>query len=394
MFKRDLYIDQLHELSTYFPVLILVGARQVGKTTLAQNYAKSLGKEYLYLDMERPSDYEKMNNAEAFLTENADKTIVIDEVQVRPELFSLIRVLVDEDNRPCRFILIGSASTDIVKGISETLAGRSYQIEINPLSYIEINDEIPFEKHFFYGGFPKALLSPSAKMTNLWLNGFIKTYLERDLPMLGLSASPQTIGKLWKMVAWHNGNLTNYTAIGNALGLTYHTISKYLDFMEGAFLLMQMQPYIPNSTKKLIKAPKIYIRDNGVLHSLLEVRDYEQLQGHIALGASWETYVISQIKSQLTQEYELMFYRTHAGAEIDLIIALAGKAICTVEIKYGLTPKLSRGYYSALEDIKVEHNYVIIPKNEDYSIGSKSRVCGLRIFIEKYLPIVKTLSPA
>ena len=388
MLYREKNIAGLTELATFFPVVVLVGPRQVGKTTLAKLYAEANKQDYIYLDMERPSDEDKLKDAERYLTENAEKVFIIDEVQRKPSLFSLLRSLVDENPRPGRFILLGSASPHIIKGISETLAGRSYLMELHPFSLAELKDTIPFEKHFFYGGFPKAVLTTSPRMASLWIKGFIQTYLERDLPLLDMPATPALMRRLWSMLAHQNGQLTNYTAIGNALGLSYNTIKRYLDFMEGAFLITQLQPFIPNSSKKLVKAPKVYIRDTGILHSLIDVKDYDQLQGHIALGGSWETYVLAQLRASLSDQYSFYFYRTHAGAEIDVVITKAEIAVATVEIKYSTSPSISRGYYSALEDIGVEKNYVIVPGTADYPINEKARIIGIYPFIEKYIHLI------
>lgn len=386
MLSREYFIEELTELASFFPVVVLVGPRQVGKTTLAKLYAASNNKEYIYLDMERPSDEDKLKDAERYLTENSNKLIIIDEVQRKPELFSLLRSLVDDNPSAGRFILLGSASPHIIKGISETLAGRSYLMELYPFSLSELKDIVPFENQFFYGGFPKAVLTSSPKMATLWLKGFIQTYLERDLPMLDMPATPAMMRRLWSMIAHQNGQLTNYSAIGNALGLSYNTIKKYLDFMEGAFLITQLQSFTPNSSKKLVKSPKVYIRDTGILHTLIDIKNYDQLQGHIALGGAWETYILAQLRSGLSDEYSLYFYRTHAGAEIDVIITKSEIAIATVEIKYSTNPSLSRGYYSALDDIGVDKNYIIVPGNADYPIHEKARIIGVQTFITKYLP--------
>ena len=388
MLDRDKFITELTELASFFPVVVIVGPRQVGKTTLAKLYADTTNQSYIYLDMERPSDEDKLKDAERYLTENSDKIFIIDEVQRKPALFSLLRSLVDENPKAGRFILLGSASPHIIKGISETLAGRSYLMELYPFSLAELQDTVPFEKQFFYGGFPKAVLTASPRMATLWLKGFIQTYLERDLPLLEMPAAPPLLRRLWSMLAHQNGQLTNYTAIGNALGLSYNTIKRYLDFMEGAFLITQLQPFTPNSSKKLVKAPKVYIRDTGILHSLIEVRDYDQLQGHIALGGSWETYVLAQLRSGLSDQHSLYFYRTHAGAEIDVVITKAELPVATVEIKYSTTPSLSRGYYSALEDIGAAQNFVIVPGRTDYPINDKSRIVGIYTFIEKYIGLI------
>lgn len=385
MIKRIKLIANITELASFFPVVVLVGPRQVGKTTLAKLYAESTNQSFIYLDMERPSDEDKLKDPERYITENADKIFIIDEIQRKPTLFTLLRSLVDENPKAGRFILLGSASPHIIKGISETLAGRSYLMELYPFSLAELQDTVPFERQFFYGGFPKAVLTSSSRLATLWLKGFIQTYLERDLPILEMPAPPTLVRRLWSMLAHQNGQLTNYTAIGNALGLSYNTIKRYLDFMEGAFLITQLQPFTPNSSKKLVKAPKVYIRDTGILHSLIEVKDYDQLQGHIALGCSWETYVLAQLRSGLSDQHSLYFYRTHAGAEIDVVITKAELAVATVEIKYSTTPSLSRGYYSAIEDIGVEANFVVVPGFADYPIHEKSRIVGIHPFIEKYI---------
>lgn len=375
---------QLKLLIEEFPVVGILGPRQCGKTTIAKELVKNL--DFIYIDLELPSDQRKLEDAEFFLQVNSHKCIIIDEIQLKPELFSILRALVDQDRRSARFIILGSASPDLIRKTSESLAGRVTYVELGPFNTAELEGLITTEKHHFFGGFPLAALSKTNDSAKRWIESFIATYIERDLPILGISAKPKTIRKLWEMLAWQNGGIINYSALASSLGVSNHTVTGYIDFLEGAFLINRLQPYHFNINKRLIKAPKIYLRDTGILHNLLRIEDFNQLIGSHFAGASWETFCLEQIQSLKKSDIELCFYRTHVGAEIDLVFVKGLKPIAAVEIKFSLTPELSKGFYISIDDLKTQQNFVITPGNYDYKNAKGIITCGLDIFIQKYLP--------
>lgn len=373
-------------LTEQFPVTALLGPRQVGKTTLAMQIAGRMKKEVVRFDLEKPSDYDKMNNAEMLLEGLKDKCVILDEIQVRPELFTLLRPLVDEQRVPQRFILLGSASPSIVKGVSESLAGRVAYYELMPFALPEIMKKVSLKTHHLRGGFPGSVLAGSESESQTWLDNFIRSYTETDLQKMGISASPVTSRRLWEMLAWQNGNLLNYSALGSSLGITYHTVKNYIDYFEGAFLVSRLLPFHYNIKKRLVKSPKIYINDTGVLHRLLRLHDHSQLQGSPMAGASWEAYVLAQLRALKPSNIDLFFFRTQAGAEIDVVFVKGLKPVATAEIKYSISPEITQGMLSGINDLKTSDNFVILPSAEDYPIRKNIIACGLTVFLKKYLP--------
>ncbi|MEM8901822.1 MAG: ATP-binding protein [Bacteroidota bacterium] len=385
MLSRSITSSVLENL-TYFPIVGIIGPRQVGKTTLAKSIREQLSIPTIYLDLELDSDLRKLENAETYLTLHQDKCVIIDEIQRMPELFALLRALVDQDRRPARFIILGSASPGLIRQSSETLAGRIAYAELSPFSLLEVSKEVNLRTHWLRGGFPNALLAPKAEFTWTWLNNFIRTFLERDLRELGYDIPSRALRRLLSMLAHINGNLLNISQLARSLGLSASTISRYLDLLEGSFIIHRLQPYYTNIGKRLVKSPKIYIRDTGILHYLLQIQDEEQLLGHIAYGASWEAYVVEQIKRSLPESSEMYFYRTHAGAETDLLLILpTGKKIA-VEVKSSNAPKITKGFYQSMEDIKADKGYIIIPEGESYPKSEEIKVVSLSDFLTKDLP--------
>lgn len=369
-----------------FPVVAIVGPRQAGKTTLVKELIPGINRDILYLDLERPSDLSKLDNPELYLTSHNDKCIILDEIQNKPGLFPLIRSLVDEQKNVCSFIILGSASPELLKQSSESLAGRIGYLELGPLSLTELLEIYDREKHLFSGGFPLSYLARDYSASTIWLENFIKTYLERDLPMLGLKANPVLIRRLWEMLAWQTGGLINQNALSKSLGVSNHTINNYIGYLEGAFLVIRVLPFTINLKKRMVKTPKIYIRDTGILTNLLRIVDYDQLMGNPLLGNIWETYVVNQILLVKNDNLNLYFYRTHAGSEIDLVFSKGLKPTCSVEIKFSSTPKLTKGFLMGINTLQTKKNYIVIPNNEDYVIGNNVRVVGLKQFITKILP--------
>jgi len=384
MIKRN-SAGRLLETLSFFPVAGIIGPRQVGKTTLAMYLQKQLDKESVYLDIENPEDQAKLTDPVLFMERNLDKCVILDEIQRMPQLFPVLRSMVDKHRVNARFIILGSASPDLIRDSSESLAGRIAYEELTPFLLNEIRDQYELHHHWFAGGFPDALLAPSDSLRKKWLSNFILTYLERDLPLLGLNVPGNTLRRLWTMIAHMHGNVLNLNSLGRSLEISSTTIKKYLDFLENAFLIRQLFPYAVNVKKRLVKSPKIYIRDSGILHHLLGIPGFNVLESNPVLGHSWEGYVIEQITGNMDPDMNCFFYRTHEGAECDLVLVKGGQARAAIEIKYTSSPKISRGLTMAFRDINAVSNFIITPRTDDYLIHRSVRVCKLSDFLNKYL---------
>jgi predicted AAA+ superfamily ATPase len=358
----------INRLSEQFPAVAIVGPRQVGKTSLAKNLAAQWPQPTIYLDLENPADLNKLSDPGLFLEPLQDKTVILDEVQRAPALFPILRGLIDRHRVPGRFILLGSASPDLIRDASESLAGRIAYFELTPMSYPEIAHLTDYRTHWLRGGFPGSLLVPDEASSSTWRDNFIQTYLERDLPMLGLSANPLLTRRLWTMLAHWNGNLLNYEKLANSLGVTAPTVRRYIDFFESAYLVRRIQPWHVNISKRLVKSPKVYIRDTGVLHALLAINTFEELQGNPVVGSSWEAYILQEIASMLPPRYEMCFYRTQDGTEADLVLVKAGVPDVLVEIKYSSTPRVTKSMYVAASDLKTRRNIIVAPVSESYPL--------------------------
>lgn len=376
------------KLLDFFPVLGITGPRQVGKTTLVKELQKYLQKETIYIDLESSADAALMEEAELFLLEQTDKCVIIDEVQRKRSLFPLLRSLIDKNRKPGRFIILGSASPDLIRDSSESLAGRITYLDLMPFSLTEIPSDITFNKHWLTGGFPDALLSSTDYYSNKWHESFIKTYIERDLPMLGFQSDPIKIERIIKIVASLHGQLLNYSTIAKAVDFSVFNVRRIINILEHAYMLITLPPYFINTKKRLVKSPKIYIRDSGILHYLSNINSFNQLLSNSLLGTSWEGYVIEQIRNNLDSQFQLSYYRTQDQSEIDLIIEKGNSIIYCIEIKYSATPKLTRGNTIALNNINCKSNFIITPNSEDYPFKNNIRVCSLSIFLKKYLPIL------
>lgn len=376
------YTDEIIKLSNYFPAVGVIGARQVGKTTITKLLENKLLKPIHRIDLELSSDINKLENAELYLSRLSDKCVIIDEIQHKPELFPLLRALIDRSNESCQFIITGSASPDLLRQSSESLAGRITYVEINPFSLDEIPEKTGIEKHWLTGGFPRALFAPDTKLSYAWIDSFVKSYIERDLRLLGLPAEPIFLRRLWTMLAHINGNILNYSILSSSLGVAVNTVKNYIDFFEQAFLVKRLYPYHSNIKKRIVKSPKLYINDTGIIHFLLGINSIDDLFGNPALGSSWETYCIIQVLNILSGNYQAHFFRTHDGSECDLVLSKSNKAIYAIEIKYSLSPKLTRGNTVAFQKIEAEKNYVIIPKGESYPIKENIEAIGIKEFID------------
>ena len=377
--------ERLLETLSFFPIAGIIGPRQVGKTTLANYLKDHLNKESVYLDIENPEDQAKLTDPVLFMERNINKCLILDEIQRMPHLFPVLRSMVDKHRVNARFIILGSASPDLIRDSSESLAGRIAYEELTPFLLNEIVKQYDLDHHWLSGGFPDAFLAPSESLRKKWLSNFILTYLERDLPILGLNVAGNTLRRLWTMIAHIHGNVLNMNSLGRSLEISSTTIKKYLDFLENAFLIRQLYPYAINVKKRLVKSPKIYIRDSGILHHLLAIHSFDTLESNPILGHSWEGYVIEQISGNLDAGTECYFYRTHEGAECDLVLLRSGQPIGAIEIKYTSSPKINRGLTQAFKDINAAANFIITPRTDDYLIHRSIRVCSLPQFLNSYL---------
>jgi uncharacterized protein len=378
-------VENMH----YFPVIGIIGPRQVGKTTLARKLQQELPKPSIYLDLELEEDIIRLQNAQNYLQLHQDKCVVIDEIQLMPRLFPLLRALTDQKREPARFMILGSASPVIIRQSSETLAGRIAYYELMPLSLSEVQPHaFSMETHWFRGGFPQALLAPNDELARNWLRFFTNTFMEKDLKSLGYEISFQTMSKLYRMVAHVHGQIQNASSLAQALGVSPATVGKYLDLLEGGFLLQRLEPYFINLGKRLVKSPKIYIRDTGILHYLAAIPNFESLQGNQLIGASWEGYVIEQIRRALNDAWQFYYYRTVAGAEADLVLISPHGTMTCVEIKYSTAPAVARGFYQSMEDLKPKHQYVIVPKGTPYFLRDQLKVVSLSDFLNTELALI------
>jgi predicted AAA+ superfamily ATPase len=384
------YLDRLAENQILrdlqqFPVVGIVGSRQVGKTTLAKMLMSKLDKKMYYLDLELQEDLTKLENAEFYFNTHREDCIILDEIQNLPELFPVIRGLVDQYRIPGRYIILGSASPNLIRKSSDSLAGRIAYTQLHPLNIMEMGEQFSMETHWFSGGFPDSVLSKDIQASRNWLRNFVQTYTDKDLPLLGMPAVPMVIRRFLTMLANYQGGIWNASNFAKSMGLTYHTMNRYLDFLEESFLVTRLDPYSHNIKKRLVKSPKVYIRDSGVLHFLTSVNNFEQLQGNVIIGNSWEGYVIEQIRELIHPDIDLYYYRTHNGAECDLVLVKGLQPISAIEIKYTSAPKIPKGFSIAIEDLKTHDNYIITPYSDSYMKSENLRVCSLIEYLDKYI---------
>ncbi len=383
MIKR---LSNLSLLLKEFPVVVITGPRQVGKTTLARQAAAQKRKPVIYLDMELESDRRKLFDMESFFSSHRDKLVVIDEAQLMPVIFSALRPEVDALRKPGRFLLTGSADPAMIKAVAESLAGRVAYMELTPFMLNEVMPSYTMQRHWFRGGYPNAFLAKTDEAFHRWMENYIETFIQRDLRVLfGSGLSPVVTRNIWSMIAHHNGGILNAENFSRALGITGPTVKRYLQFLEAAFLIRQVPPWFANSGKRLVKAPKLFIRDSGVLHHLTHISSANSLAGNLVIGSSWEGYVTEEIIRHLPSGMNAFFYRTHNGAEIDLVVVKNNKPLYAIEIKNSKAPALSDGFYHALADIKTSKNYLIYTGEDEYVTQHKVIVCGLKEFIKKHL---------
>ena len=379
--------DELTLLLGTFPAVALLGPRQVGKTTLARELLKNSLKEVIYFDLENDNDISRIQNAAYLFERYQNACIVLDEVQRVPDLFRQLRPIIDQYRSVGRFVLAGSASPALVKGVLESLAGRIAFAEMSPINLLEaIDSGIGQEQHWFRGGFPTALTSATDQQFSLWAENFIRAYIERDLSLLfGVNLSEVLIRNFWFMLAANTGSIWTAENYSRALGVSSTTIKRYLDFMEGAFMIRQLPAWFVNVNKRVVKAPKVYIRDSGLLHQLNRIKSSAELPLSLIVGASWEGYVIEQIYQLKPRHLDMFYYRTQHGAECDLILVDGIKPVAAVEIKYANIPSLSKGFYNVLDDLNINKAYVITPGENHYALDQKTTVSGLQFFLTNIL---------
>ena len=368
MIPRPFYMDRLNNAVRRSPVTALLGPRQCGKTTLARMFGQ--GKKAVFFDLESEPDLRRLQNPELMLG-SLEGLVILDEVQVMPELFNVLRILVDRPENKARFLILGSASSDIIKNVSETLAGRIEFIELSGFDLQETGTG-SWKDLWLRGGFPRSYLAESNDDSVVWREGFIKTFLERDIPKLGISIPSTAMRRFWTMLAHYHGQNWNASEFARSMGLSDKTVRSYLDILSGTFMVRQLQPWHENIKKRQIKAPKIYLRDSGLLHALLNLPDSHSLHGHPRVGASWEGFALEQALSAM-QLPEAFFWATHNKAELDLFFLHRGRRY-GLEIKYSEAPKISKSMRIALEDLKLDHLWVIYPGHHAYPINDRITV--------------------
>ena len=356
------------------PAAVLTGQRQVGKTTLALAVGQALAgeRDALYLDLESPADRAKLAQAELYLADHLDKLVILDEVQRVPELFALLRGQIDRARRVGQrqglYLLLGSASLDLLRQSGESLAGRVAHLELAPLTLVEAAGAAPDEL-WLRGGFPDSLLSVDDTASLRWRRNFIRTYLERDVLQFNPRAAVETLRRLWTMLAHHQGGLLNAAMFARNLGIDGKSVTHYLDLLVDLLLVRRLAPWHGNLGKRLVRTPKVYVRDSGLVHALLGIADKDTLLAHPVLGASWEGWVIENLLALAPSDCEAFFYRSAAGAEIDLLVQRPGGERWAIEIKRSLNPKLERGFHAACEDVRPTHKWLVYPGVERYRIG-------------------------
>ena len=374
---------EILELLEEFPAVAVLGPRQVGKTTLAEEIAESMQTEFIYLDLESPVDQAKLNEPEAYLELHKGKLIILDEIQRVPELFAILRGVIDrrrkEGFRTGQFLILGSASLDLLKQSSETLAGRIAYKDLSGFTAVEIDQAIPNEQDLLWlrGGFPDSFLARSDESSLRWRMNFISTYLERDVPQFGPRIPAITLRRLWTMLAHNQGGQVNVAQLGSNLDVTVTTAKRYLELLEDLLLIRTLRPWSGNIGKRLVKSPKVYVRDSGIVHALLQLKTLDDVLSHPILGASWEGFVMENLLSCLPIGITPWFYRTSAGAEIDLVIELGPKNVYAIEIKRSMTPSLSKGFYLGSEDIGAKKRFIVYPGTESFPVAKDVTVLSL-----------------
>jgi predicted AAA+ superfamily ATPase len=363
---RAAYLQTIRERLRDNPIVSLVGPRQAGKTTLARMVAEASTEVVHFFDLESPADLARLANPELVLRPLAG-LVILDEVQRRPDLFPLLRVLADRPDTPARFLILGSASPALIKDSSESLAGRVSFIDITGFSLAELGADA-LHRLWWRGGFPRAYLATNDAAARQWLEDFRLTFLERDIPQLGIQVPAVTLGRFWTMVAHYHGQVLNLAELARALGASEPTARRYVDILSGTYVVRQLPPWFENLKKRQVRSPKVYIRDSGLLHALLGIADQPGLQSHPKLGASWEGFCVEQLLA-VCGDREAYFWGTHGGAELDLLLRHAGRRI-GVEFKFSDQPSTTKSMRVALEDLALDHLYVVHPGEHTFALDA------------------------
>ena len=359
-----------------FAVVAILGPRQCGKSTLAKALQDRIGA-FVYLDLESPSDLRKLSDPELFFQANKDTTVCLDEIQLRPELFPVLRSIVDRTGRKGQALILGSASRSLLRQGSESLAGRISFIELTPFTVSEVAGTPGYEllAQWFRGGYPESLLADDDETSNRWRQNFLRTFIERDIAQLGVRITARNLRRLITMLAHSQGQLLNSSKLAASLGVTYHTVRDYIDLFAQAYVVRTLPPFEDNLKKRIIKSPKVYIRDSGLLHSLLEIGSFNDLLGHPVFGSSWEGFGVEMLLSGLP-DWQGYFYRASTGSEVDLLL-MKGRKVIAVEFKSSRAPSVTRGFWNALDTLNVTEAAIVAPVEEPYSIKKNVTVCGI-----------------
>lgn len=385
MIERTGHLNRLQDLLRQFPVVGLIGARQVGKTTLAQALAAGVEEEVVRFDLENPRHLHRLEEP-MFALETLSGLVILDEIQLRPELFPVLRVLADRRGPPARFLVLGSASPDLLRQSSESLAGRIAYHELEGLSLGEVGTE-RLETLWLRGGFPRSFLAESAAASSRWRRQFIRTYLERDLSELGIRLASTTMRRFWSMLAHYHGEIWNGSELARAFGVSQKTVGGYLDTLCSTFMARRLDPWYENVAKRQVKSPKIYLSDTGVLHTLLEIESREDLLGHPKVGASWEGFALAEVVAHLgARPEECFFWKLHSGAELDLLIR-RGTVRRGFELKLTSSPRITRSMRSALEALGLDELVVIHAGEESYPLAPRIRAVALERLREDVAPL-------
>ena len=372
--------QELERRVVHNPVTAILGSRQCGKSTLARQFLSELDNDSILLDLEKPSDLNRLHDLEAFFQVNSGKLICFDEIQKRADIFSVMRSFIDEQDSNGLFLILGSASVELLRQSSETLAGRISFLELTPFLLSELDPEL-WRDHWLKGGYPRSFLAQDYSNSFQWRTDYILSYLQRDLPQLGFHTPAESLHRFWSMCAHLHGHMLNFSKIADSMGVSSVTIKSWFDILDKTFVVRALRPYAANLKKRLVKTPKLYIRDSGLLHALLDIKTHNDLLGHPVYGNSFEGYVIENLLG-LLPSYRGFYYRTSHGAEIDLLL-ISGQEKIAIEIKASTSPKPSKGFYSAIEDLQPTQSYIVGQVDEGYPYRDDVQVLNLTELLQR-----------